>query len=32
MKIIKNQSNKYYNYIYLDPRKPGKYTYDNFSV
>lgn len=26
--------NKFYNYIYLDPRKPGKYTYEglNFSL
>ena len=28
---MKSVENKYYNYIYLDPRKPGKYTYKNFS-
>ena len=24
-----SKSNLFYNYIYLDPRKPGKYSYNN---
>lgn len=28
-KIPKHYKNDFYNYIYLDPRKPGKFTYEN---
>lgn len=28
-KISKQYKNDFYNYIYLDPRRPGKFTYEN---